>query len=330
MKKIYITIPNKILLLITIKKLKIMEIKVHFQNGKIVKVTDSLISKFIDGKTTPVETIAVFLAAKYNKHAEFLLRGNLPSLWQNITIEEEFKNSITTKLFYGWISYSALSINRKYCNSILKYYFYLRFYSNFWMDFPYEIIYKNTRNAYARINRDGIVIFTIPTRLKNNEKFLTEFLQRGEKLYQRYSQKEKLKSTTDNELLIFWEKLSWSDFFDNDKSYSKATKEKKLKEILLEYSKEWVDKFSDQLWIPYKSLGIRKMRARRWQCSSKQDIVLNLQLVHLPQKYIQYVAAHECAHLVQKNHSDKFWKVVENIYPKYKEVRKEMRKFILE
>ncbi len=116
MKKIYITIPNKILLLITIKKLKIMEIKVHFQNGKIVKVTDSLISKFVDGKTTPVETISVFLAAKYNKHAEFLLRGNLPSLWQNITIEQEFKNSITTKLFYGWIPYSALSINRKYCN----------------------------------------------------------------------------------------------------------------------------------------------------------------------------------------------------------------------
>jgi predicted metal-dependent hydrolase len=98
----------------------------------------------------------------------------------------------------------------------------------------------------------------------------------------------------------------------------------------LEYSKEWVDKFSDELWVPYKSLAIRKMRARRWQCSSKQDIVLNLQLIHLPQKYIQYVAAHECAHLVQKNHSDKFWKVVEDLYPKYKEVRKEMRKFILE
>ena len=45
------------------------------------------------------------------------------------------------------------------------------------MDFPHEIIYKNTRNAYARINRDGIVVFTIPTRLKNNENFLTEFLQ---------------------------------------------------------------------------------------------------------------------------------------------------------
>ena len=198
------------------------------------------------------------------------------------------------------------------------------------MNFPYEIVYKNTRNAYARVNRDGIVVFTIPNFKKNDERFLAEFLQRWEKLYQRYSKKEKLKSTTDDELSIFWEKLSWSDFFDNDKSYSKTTKEKKLKEILLEYSKERVDKFSDQLWVPYKSLTIRKMRARRWQCSSKQDIVLNLQLVHLPQKYIQYVAAHECAHLVQKNHSDKFWKVVESLYPKYKEIRKEMRKFILE
>jgi len=198
------------------------------------------------------------------------------------------------------------------------------------MDFPHEIVYKNTRNAYARINRDGVVLFTLPkSYLKDYEK-REAFLKRWEKLYQRYSKKEKLKATTDNELLIFWENLSWSDFFDNDKSYSKATKEKKLKEILLEYSKEWVDKFSDQLWVPYKSLAIRKMRARRWQCSSKQDIVLNLQLVHLPQKYIQYVAAHECAHLVQKNHSDKFWKVVETLYPKYKEVRKEMRKFILE
>ena len=71
------------------------------------------------------------------------------------------------------------------------------------MDFPHEIVYKNTRNAYARISRDGVVVFTIPIRLKNDEKFLSEFLERGEKLYQRYSKKEKLKSTTEDELLIF-------------------------------------------------------------------------------------------------------------------------------
>jgi hypothetical protein len=46
------------------------------------------------------------------------------------------------------------------------------------MEFPHKIIYKNTRNAYARINRDGIVVFTIPVILKNNENFLTKFLKR--------------------------------------------------------------------------------------------------------------------------------------------------------
>ena len=72
------------------------------------------------------------------------------------------------------------------------------------------------------------------------------------------------------------------------------------------------------------------MKARRGSCSSRQDIVLNLQLIHLPQKYIQYVCAHECAHLVQKNHSKKFRAVVESLYPRYKEVRKEMKNFIIE
>ena len=46
------------------------------------------------------------------------------------------------------------------------------------MDFPHEIIYKNTRNAYARINRDGVVVFTIPKRLQNDVNFLTKFLER--------------------------------------------------------------------------------------------------------------------------------------------------------
>ena len=72
------------------------------------------------------------------------------------------------------------------------------------MEFPHKIIYKNTRNAYARINRDGIVVFKIPIILKNNENFLTEFLKRWAKLYQNYSKKEKLQSSTDENLLIFW------------------------------------------------------------------------------------------------------------------------------
>lgn len=198
------------------------------------------------------------------------------------------------------------------------------------MNYPYEIIYKNIRNAYARVNRDGIVVFTIPSKLKWNDKFLSDFLKKWESLYERYQRREHLESKNMDWVLIFWERVNRSDFFENWKSYSETTKEKKLKEILYEYSIEWLKNFSTTLWTPYKTLSIRKMSARRGSCNSKQEIVLNLQLVHLPQKYIQYVCAHECAHLIQKNHSNKFRAVVESIFPDYKKIRKEMKNFILE
>lgn len=46
------------------------------------------------------------------------------------------------------------------------------------MDFPHEIVYKNTRNAYARINRDGVVVFTIPKGFLKDKERLDDFLKR--------------------------------------------------------------------------------------------------------------------------------------------------------
>jgi predicted metal-dependent hydrolase len=58
--------------------------------------------------------------------------------------------------------------------------------------------------------------------------------------------------------------------------------------------------------------------------------MLNLSLIFLPRKYIQYVIAHEAAHLVEKNHSSNFWKIVEKLFPDYKAVRKSLKKLIIQ
>lgn len=197
------------------------------------------------------------------------------------------------------------------------------------MEYPYEIIYKNIRNAYAKINHKGIVIFTIPQKLQGNEKFISDFLKKWEDLYIKYSKRCKIQTHSDSEVMLFWEKVERINVFSNWKNYSITTKNKKLKEILLEYSIERLEKFSNQLWIPYRTITVRKMRSRWWSCNSTQDIVLNLELIHLPQKYIQYVVAHECAHLKEKNHSKEFRIIVESLYPNYKSVRKEMKNFVL-
>jgi predicted metal-dependent hydrolase len=47
--------------------------------------------------------------------------------------------------------------------------------------------------------------------------------------------------------------------------------------------------------------------------------------VHLPLGLIDYVVAHEVAHLVEMNHSPRFWAVVESLYPDHLAARKALR-----
>ena len=57
--------------------------------------------------------------------------------------------------------------------------------------------------------------------------------------------------------------------------------------------------------------------------------MLSLSLIYLPREYIQYVAAHEVAHLVQKNHSKAFRSLVGELYPNYKTVRKNLKRLVI-
>ena len=64
----------------------------------------------------------------------------------------------------------------------------------------------------------------------------------------------------------------------------------------------------------------------RWgSCSSRSGIRLHWRLIHLPLGLIDYVVAHEVAHLVEMNHSPRFWSVVESLYPEHMAARKALR-----
>jgi predicted metal-dependent hydrolase len=51
-------------------------------------------------------------------------------------------------------------------------------------------------------------------------------------------------------------------------------------------------------------------------------IRLNWRLVQLPPHLARYVVAHEVAHLVELNHSARFWEVVETLFPGHAEARR--------
>ena len=83
--------------------------------------------------------------------------------------------------------------------------------------------------------------------------------------------------------------------------------------------------YAAQLGVPMPPLALSQAKTRWGSCSSRGHIRLNWRLIHLPLPLIDYVVAHELAHLKEMNHSPRFWAVVETMMPHWREARRELR-----
>ena len=88
---------------------------------------------------------------------------------------------------------------------------------------------------------------------------------------------------------------------------------------------ERVDCYAQAMGRPAPALGLSNARTRWGSCSARTGIRLNWRLIHLSLPLIDYVVAHELAHLVEMNHSRRFWAVVESIYPDWQNARRELK-----
>jgi predicted metal-dependent hydrolase len=73
------------------------------------------------------------------------------------------------------------------------------------------------------------------------------------------------------------------------------------------------------LGVEYKRLTLRDQRSRWGSCSSKGTLSFNWRLVLAPHDVLDYVVVHEICHLVELNHSERFWRLVEKRRPAYRE-----------
>lgn len=72
---------------------------------------------------------------------------------------------------------------------------------------------------------------------------------------------------------------------------------------------------SKRLGVEVKSISLRSQSTRWGSCSTTGRLNFNWRLVMAPPYVLDYVAAHEVAHLVEMNHSDAFWAIVEQTLP---------------
>jgi predicted metal-dependent hydrolase len=83
--------------------------------------------------------------------------------------------------------------------------------------------------------------------------------------------------------------------------------------------------FARQLGVAYTRLSLSSAQTRWGSASSNGTIRLNWRLIHFPMSSIDYVVAHELAHLREMNHSPRFWDVVRSVLPDYENLRGTLR-----
>jgi predicted metal-dependent hydrolase len=86
------------------------------------------------------------------------------------------------------------------------------------------------------------------------------------------------------------------------------------------------DHYAAKLGRPYASLTIRDTRSRWGSCSAAGGLMYSWRLILAPTEVLNYVAAHEVAHLQEMNHSQAFWDVVQHLYGDYKDARGWLRR----
>lgn len=72
-------------------------------------------------------------------------------------------------------------------------------------------------------------------------------------------------------------------------------------------------------------IALSSARTRWGSCSQASGIRFNWRLIHLPTHLVDYVVAHELAHLVEMNHSPRFWAEVGRLYPDWRAARAELK-----
>lgn len=89
----------------------------------------------------------------------------------------------------------------------------------------------------------------------------------------------------------------------------------------LSFFQQRVTVYSRQLGVEVSRLYLSNARTRWGSCTSRGDIRLNWRLIKAPPPVIDYVVAHELAHLIELNHSPAFWQIVSQLCPDHLELR---------
>ena len=105
---------------------------------------------------------------------------------------------------------------------------------------------------------------------------------------------------------------------------------KTLRSEAKEYLPEKTQQLSEKHNFKFNKVFIKNNKTLWGSCSAVNNINLNLHLLRLPDHLADYVIIHELCHTVEKNHGERFWKLMDTILGDAKKLSKELRNYSIQ
>ena len=83
--------------------------------------------------------------------------------------------------------------------------------------------------------------------------------------------------------------------------------------------------YAGNMRVRYNSIDLSSAKQRWGSCQQNGRLRFNWRLIMAPKDIVDYVVVHELAHLVELNHSGRFWAVVDKTVPNRREAKQWLR-----
>ena len=208
---------------------------------------------------------------------------------------------------------------------------------------------KNMKNIYLKVEKNADVVVSAPPRTPNYiiKKLVQENIDEiklrrtnilknghtvknyvtGEKHYVfgkeltlevRLGDKNKI--TISNDKLI----LSVKDKYQDREQI--VTRE--LRKVVYNKCLEFLNKYEKLMNVHVEQLRIKKMKTRWGTCNIEaKRIWINYELVKYPVECLEHTIVHELTHLLETNHTPRFYTLLGKYYPNYRENDKLIKEF---
>jgi predicted metal-dependent hydrolase len=118
-------------------------------------------------------------------------------------------------------------------------------------------------------------------------------------------------------------------FFTDDTFCLDERCQEKAKDLFVTWYKEQAEitirerlhVYREQMQLSPKRERITSAKHQWGGCSSRNTLSFSWRLMMAPLSVIDYIVVHELAHIKEKNHSSRFWKIVETTLPDYRHRR---------